>query len=178
MTTSARTGTFALAFLFALVPSVAHGQLRAGAGRAGDTGWAPAGIGIRAGFDNAQSEPLLGAFLRIPVLPSGRVELLPNADVTFLPGYKEYQVNFDLVYVTAGRRGGVYFGGGAGFRNSVFSPDPNASRRNERTFSLVAGVRFGDLGRFRPEVESRWIFQDELVRDPRIVSVGASVALW
>ena len=179
--TSVRMGPAAvvLVFALALAPGVAHGQFaRPAAGPADATGWPAAALGVHVGFDNAQSEPVVGARLHIPILPSGVVELLPNVDVTFFPEYKEYQTNFELVYMTAGRRGGLSVGGGAGFRNSPFSPDPNAPRRNERTFSLVAGVRFGGLGRFRPEAETRWIFQDELVRDPRLVVIGVSMALW
>jgi len=178
--TTARCGSLAhmLVLALALVPRAAQGQFRAGANAADTTGWAPAALGVHVGFDNAQSEPVVGARLHIPVLPSGAVELLPNVDVTFFPHYEEYQANFELVYVSAGRRGGIYAGGGVGFRNGPFSPDPDAPRRNERTLSLMAGVRLGGLGRIRPEVETRWIFQDELVRDPRLVVIGVSLALW
>lgn len=178
--TSLRAASVALVLVvfLTLVPRSVHGQFRPGAGGGGAPGWAPAAIGVRVGFDNTQSEPMVGALTRIPVLPNGTVELLSSADITFLPDFKEYQVNFELVYLTAGRRGGLYFGGGMGLRNGLFSPDPNAPRRYERTFSLVAGVRLGGLGRFRPEVETRWILQDEQVRDPRLVAFGVSMALW
>jgi len=164
-----------------LTPQLLRAQFRDPTGpdrQGGPAGWAPVAVGARVGFDNAQSEPMVGALVRIPVLPSGAVELLPNVDVTFRPGFKEYQFNFEAVYVLGGRRGGLYFGGGAGFRNSVFSPDPTVPRRNEGTYSIVAGVRIGNLGRIRPEIESRWIFQDALIRDPRLVAFGVSLALW
>ena len=69
-------------------------------------------------------------------------------------------------------------GGGVGFRNSVFSADPAAERRTEMTFSIMIGARLGTLGRFRPQVETRWILQDEWSRDPRHVSLGVGFALW
>ena len=56
--------------------------------------------------------------------------------------------------------------------------DPEAARRNEMTFSLMIGARLGNLGRFRPQVETRWILQDEWPRDPRHVTLGVGVALW
>ncbi len=176
MMTSMRLTPIAVALSLCLLPSSLRAQFREGGDQL--AGWAPAAVGVRIGWDNAQQGQMLGALLRIPVLPNGAVELMPNADVTFLPGLKEYQVNFEAVYLTAGRSGGVYAGGGVGFRNSRFSPDPAAGRRNDLTFSLVAGVRLGGLGRFRPELEARWILQSEYARAPRPALIGLSVALW
>jgi hypothetical protein len=161
-----------------ILPGTVHAQFQQGGPAGANPGWAPAGVGVRVGFDNAQSRPMLGAMLRLPVLPSGRVELLPNADVTFLPGLKQYQVNFELVYVLDGRRGGFYGGGGMGLRNSIFEADPAAARENKPTYSLVFGIRFGAVARIRPELETRWIFLDQQVRDPRSVTFGATIALW
>jgi hypothetical protein len=171
-----RLTPIALALSLCLLPGALRAQFRPGGEQA--AGWAPASVGVRIGWDNVQQGEIVGALLRLPVLPSGSVELVPNADITFLRGLKEYQVNFEAVYLTAGRMGGVYVGGGIGFRNSRFSPDPSVGRRNARTLSVVAGVRFGGLGRLRPELEARWIFQDEYTRDPRPVALGVSVALW
>lgn len=176
--TSVRPATILAVLCLSISPGAAQAQFQQGGPGSAEPGWAPAGIGIRAGFDNAQSRPMLGAMVRIPVLPNGAVELLPNADVTFLPGLKQYQANFELVYLLDGRRGGFYGGGGIGVRNSVYGPDITAERRNERTYSLVLGIRFGALGRIRPELETRWIFLDEQVRDPRLVTFGATLALW
>ncbi len=169
---------FVLALSMALFPHGLQAQFGPSNAQSAPTGWAPAAVGLRVGFDNAQSEPTVGAFLRVPVLPSGSVELLPNVDVTFLPGFKAYQFNLEAVYLTEGRAGGFYLGGGVGFRNSVFGPDPAAPRRNEQTFSVVVGVRLGGLGRFRPELETRWILLDAQARDPRLVALGVSMPLW
>jgi hypothetical protein len=175
---SPRLCSLVLVAVCALPAPALQAQFRAGAQEEQATGWPPPAVGVRVGFDNAQSSPMVGAALRIPVLPSGWVELLPNADITFLSGFKVYQVNFEAVYLTQARRGGFYVGGGVGVRNGIFSADPNGPRRSERTFSAVAGVRLGGLGRVRPDVEVRWIFQDEQARDPRVVAAGVSLALW
>ena len=58
-------------------------------------GWEPISIGVHAGYDNRNRQEVLGAQLRIPLLPSGRVELITNTDVTFLRSLKEYQTNFE-----------------------------------------------------------------------------------
>jgi hypothetical protein len=148
-------------------------------GPAGDaTGWAPVGVGARVGYDNAQSAPMVGAVIRIPVVPSGSFEFMPNADITFLDGFEVYQLNLEAVYMSQGRRGGFYSGGGIGFRNGVFAANPNDPRTTERVFSIVVGGRFGGLGWVRPEFEVRFILQDEQVRDPRTVMAGVSVPLW
>jgi hypothetical protein len=160
---------------------VGAGELHAqfGAGQAADTmGWAPASIGVRGGYDNELQGWMAGGFVGIPVLPNGSVELLPSGDITFLPGFKEYQGNLELVYITGSRRGGVMAGGGIGLRNSVFGPDPNAARRTVTTINLVLGARLPLLGRFRPEVQVRWVLQDEYQRDPRHVLIGAGMTLW
>jgi hypothetical protein len=172
-----RTHTLAAALGLLIAPALAEAQFGGGADPEGP-GWAPASIGVRAGYDNSQKGWMTGGYLGVPILPNGRVELLPGFDVTFLQGFDEYQTNLEVVYFTGDRQGGLMAGGGIGFRNSVFGPDPSAERRTEMTYSLVLGARLGNLGRFRPQVETRWILQDEWPRDPRHVSVGASFALW
>ncbi len=173
-----RPASLLAALCVSMLPAGLQAQFAQGGPRGADTGWAPAGVGIRVGFDNAQSRPMVGAMARIPVVPSGSIEILSNGDVTFLPRLKQYQLNLELVYLLSGRRGGLYGGGGIGVRNSVFGPDPTADPRNERTFSVVAGIRFGGLGRIRPELETRWILLDEPTRDPSVVNFGATITLW
>src|SRR5687768_4445515 len=171
--------TRTLAAGLALLVCAAPVQAQFGAGSQGNApGWAPPSIGGRVGYDNSQRGWMAGGFVGIPILPSGAVELLPSFDVTFLPGFKEYQANFEAVYFTGERQGGLIAGGGVGFRNSVFSSDPTADRRTITTFSLMIGARLGTLGRFRPQVETRWILQDEWPRDPRHVVIGVGFALW
>ena len=167
----------AVALVFAAMPTALHAQFGGGP-PVPTTGWAPASIGVRGGYDNSLEGWMVGGFLAVPVLPRGSIELMPSADITFLPGFKEYQGSLDLVYLTAGRRGGVYAGAGVGVRNSVFGPDPDAERRSVLTFDIVTGLRLGSGSRIRPLVEIRWILQDEYGRDPRHVELGVGFSLW
>jgi hypothetical protein len=130
------------------------------------------------GYDNTQRQEVVGTLLRIPILASGRVELLPNADVTFLRGLKEYQVNFEAVYLVAGGEGGLYAGGGMGFRSTIVPADPDAGRQTLRTLSIVFGLKLGGASRLKPLLEFRRLFPDELAIDPQQVSLGVTVALW
>ena len=161
-----------------LTPVPLLGQFDANQQAARGPGWAPVSIGVHGGYDNTQQGWMAGGFLGLPVLPSGAVELMPSADVTFLPGFKEYQANFEAVYLTGIRRGGILVGGGVGLRNSVFGPDPNADRRTAVTYSILLGARLGPYGHFRPQIATRWILQDEQSRDPRHVVIGVGFALW
>lgn len=154
-------------------------QAQFGGGQASESrGWAPVSIGARVGYDNAQKGEMAGGFIGIPLVRTGIVELMPSFDVTFLPGFEEYQANAEIAYFTGDRQGGVMVGLGMGLRNSLFSPDPDAERRNIVTYSVMLGVRLGTLGRFAPQLEARWILQDEWPRDPRQVSLGVGFALW
>lgn len=173
-----RACSVALVVGCASLPRALEAQFPVGGAPDEAVGWAPISIGARLGYDNAQSAPMVGAVVRIPFLPSGSLEFMPNADVTFLDGFKVYQLNLEAVYLSQGRRGGFYSGGGIGFRNGVFAANPNDPRTTERVFSVVVGARFGGLGRVRPELEVRFILQDEQVRDPRTVMAGVSVPLW
>ena len=74
--------------------------------------WAPPSLGVRGGYDNQQRRYVLGGQLRLPVLPRGQVELMPNVDVTFARGLKEYQYNLELVYVFEGDSATVSFAAG------------------------------------------------------------------
>jgi hypothetical protein len=177
MRTRALAAAFTLLHTFFLTPNTLHAQFGAGP-EGGARRWAPASVGTRVGYDNSQRGWMAGGFVGIPVLPSGIIELLPSFDVTFLEGFEEYQTNVEAVYFTGDRQGGLMVGGGVGFRNSVFSADPTAERRTEMTLSIMIGARLGTLGRFRPQVETRWILQDEWARDPRHVSLGVGFALW
>ena len=137
-------------------------------------GWAPALIGARVGYDNRLRSGIVGAQIHIPVVRSGLVEILPNADVTFQP-FKEYQFNLEAVYVLGDQTGGgLYAGGGVGFRSLVFS----GPREIHPTLSLVGGLKLGGLGRVVPQVEFRWLFVDDLLIDPQQVTLGVSIGLW
>ena len=163
----------------ALLPALAAAPVGAQLGpNQATTGWPGVEVGARVGFDNSQRQEVAGALLRIPVLRSGRVELLPNADVTFLRGLKEYQVNAEAVYVSGGREGGLYAGGGIGSRSTILPSDPAAGRQRIRTYSLVLGAKLSSLGRVHPLLEFRRVFASRLAVDPQQITLGVTISIW
>lgn len=170
-----RTALVAAAALCA--PAAASAQL---ARLPGDNvgGWPAIEIGIRAGYDNGLREEFVGALLRVPVLASGRVELMPNMDITFLRGLREYQYNLEAVYLTVPGEGGLYAGGGMGFRNTILPADPAAGRQTITTWNLVIGAKFAMGERLNPMVEFRRAFASDLAVDPQQISLGATIELW
>jgi hypothetical protein len=162
------------ALAWAIVPTVAGAQLRP---QAEQGGWPAVEIGARVGYDNSQRQEVVGALVRIPILRNGSVELVPNADVTFLRGVKEYQLNGEAVYVLTEGDGGIYAGGGVGLRDAVSRSDPSA-RETITTFSIVVGIKFSGLERVNPLLEFRRIFASELVVDPQMLSIGVTLELW
>ncbi|HSH75496.1 MAG TPA: hypothetical protein VLA09_07435 [Longimicrobiales bacterium] len=159
-------------------PTELHAQLGRLPGPGATDGWPAVEVGARVGYDSKQRQEVVGAMLRIPILPNARVELVPNADVTFFPNLKEYQVNFEAVYVVGGREGGLYAGGGVGFRNAIMPLDAEAGRQNLRTYSVVVGVKLGGVSRVNPLIEFRRVFPDGFELDPQLVSLGVTLALW
>lgn len=143
-----------------------------------DTSWPAVSVGPRIGYDQGSMGELVGLQVHVPILRSGHVELMPNADVTFLTGLREYQFNAEAVYLTGGRRGGIYAGGGLAFRNSIYGSDPETPRSTERGYSVVAGVRSIGTGPFGVQLEVRWTFLDVAVRNPRSISLGINFQLW
>lgn len=162
-----------------LAPPAAVAQFRGpGQSASGTAAWPAVSAGPRIGFDQGSQGELVGLQIHVPVLRNGRVELMPSADVTFLTRLREYQLNAEVVYVSAGRRGGLHVGGGVAFRNSIYGPDPDTPRSTERGYSVVAGVRSGATGPFGVQLEVRWTFLDVAVRDPRTISLGINFPLW
>jgi len=149
-----------------------------GTGGGGSASWPPAVAGLRFGYDQGANGEVVGAQLRVPVLRSGHVEVVPNADVTFLTRLREYGFNLDAVYVTGGLQGGVYLGGGLAVRNSVFGVSEDEGRRNEAGFGAVIGARTGAPGRIGTQVEFRWIFLSGADFNPRAATVGLNFPLW
>lgn len=132
--------------------------------------------GVRAGYDYNSTGSVVGAQIRIPVLPSGFLELVPNGDVTFLTGLKEYQGGVDAVLVSGGRRGGLYAGGGIAWRNTIYE-GPGRETRTAPT--LVVGARSGTLfgGPFGTQIEMRWSFPEGDFK-PRALTLGVNFPLW
>lgn len=142
----------------------------------GPGGWAPPSVGVRFGYDNKQQNNVLGAQVRLPVIPSGVLELMGSLDVTFLPNLKEYQYNIEGIYVLDGRAGGFYGGAGLGLRNTVY---PNSvGRATELGYTAVIGIRIVQLGIVVPQIEYRWVFINEAPLTYQQLTVGVNVALW
>ena len=140
-------------------------------------GWPSAWAGIRAGWDYSARSTVLGAQLRVPAMPSGHVELVPNGDITFLNGLREYQGGVDAVFVSGGRVGGFYAGGGLAWRNTMWKN--GSSRETRRVPVTLAGLRTGRLSGapFGAQVEMRWIWVDGPLK-PRILTLGINFPLW
>lgn len=140
--------------------------------------WTPPSVGVRGGWDQRANAELLGAQVRIPVLRSGIVQLVPSADVAFLQGVKEYQYGAEVSWVPGGRRGGVFVTGGVGWRDSVFSADGSTdSRRTFFGYVLGAGVK-SQVGPLEFELGLRWIFLDDTSYRPSPATVGINYPLW
>lgn len=163
--------------LLAMIPGHAFGQ-GPGPQPGGALGWPPIEIGARVGFDSDGFSDafVVGAQLRVPVWPSGHVEVVPNGSITFLNQLKEYQFAPDLVFVTGGRRGGLYLGGGPVWLNSVFDgPD----RATELGWSFVVGIRSSRVfgGPVGAQIQLRQSYVADL-RRRRVLSVGVNFPLW
>lgn len=175
-----RIGTFALvAATVALMGAPLSAQLLPA--RASSGGWAPILVGARFGYDYNSTGSVAGAQLRIPVVRSGMVEVVPNGEISFLTGLKEYQYGVDAVYVSGGTRGGIYLGGGLGWRNSIFETTiTDTSKRETRTTPMVvAGIRTGAIfGGITSQLELRWIYVKDTNLDPRVLTLGIDIPLW
>ena len=80
------TGIMMLVIL--ITPLGVNGQRR-GQEEGTSQRWSPVSIGLYVGYDNQPSGEVAGAQMRIPVLPSGTVELLSGGNITFLNQLKE-----------------------------------------------------------------------------------------
>jgi len=138
--------------------------------------WAPPSFGVHLGFDQRQREEVLGGQVRLPIVPSGVIELMGSMDVTFLFNLKEYQYNMEVVYVFDGRAGGIYGGGGLGLRDTIYPDSP--TRRNELGYTAVVGFRLVGLGVIVPQLDYRWIFINEAPFTFQTLSLGVNLALW
>lgn len=169
------------ALLAVLVPPQVEAQFRRGRGVQGTLeGWAPISVGVHGGYDDASRGEVIGAHASVPVVRSGRIELMPSYDLTFLSGAKEHQYGLEAVYVTGGRTGGLYLGGGVGYRDTVIDATAAEPRQTVFGYSVVAGVKSGSGGAFVTKLQLRWIFLQNTVADFRPVpfTLGVSFPLW
>lgn len=169
-----RSTALASLLLLALVPATAHAQRFQG--QAAQRGWPPATVGIRAGYDYNSTGSVVGAQIRVPILPSGHVEVVPNGEVTFLTGLKEYQYGVDAVLLSGGRSGGLYAGGGIAWRSTIYE---GSDRETRRAPTVVVGARSSALfgAPFGTQIEMRWSFPEGDFK-PRTLSLGVNFPLW
>lgn len=129
------------------------------------SGWRPA-VGFRAGLDYRNSDPSIGALVRLPI-PVGRVGLAvtPSGDLVFHDGLTDRQGMVDL----SARLLGLEFGGGPVALNSVYEGDTERETRIGYTFAV--GLRSG-RGPVQTSLELRWVEVDEF--DPRFVMLAVT----
>jgi hypothetical protein len=169
----------ALAVLFA--PTTVEAQLRRGRQNQATAAWAPVSVGVRFGYDQNSNGEVVGAHAHIPVLRSGRVELAPSADMTFVQGAKDYQYGLDVAVVSGGRAGGLYLGGGIGYRDTVATSGGSGARSTLFGYSVLAGGRTGTDSLFQILFELRWIFLQDtgtIRYRPVPITLGIAFPLW
>ncbi len=138
--------------------------------------WPAIQAGMRVGYDDGSNATVAGAQIRIPVLRNGWVELMPSADITFLTGLKEYQLQGDIVVLPSGARGGPYVAAGPMARSSIFDGP-------EREIRYGASLALGFMSRGSGDVpigtqlEIRWSFIDAPF-SPRTLMFGVNLPLW
>lgn len=176
-----RTLTLVCALLAVLAPTHLEGQFRRGRAVQGNIdSWAPIAVGIHGGYDDASRAELIGVHASIPIIRDGRVEVLPSYDLTFLTGAKDHQYGVEAVFVTGGKSGGLYLGGGVGYRNTVIDGTTASPRNTFFGYSIVAGFKSGSGGRFVTRLQLRWIFLQDIAADFRPVpfTLGVGFPLW
>lgn len=178
------TRAFPLRSLLILAAFLVVGQQAADAqvrrGRALDTRprWAPISVGARFGWDQAANGETAGVQVRIPLVRNGTFEFVPSADLIFPNRPRETQYNLELMYVPGGTRGGVFLGGGLGWRETTFGasgPGVPATRRSGYTLAIGGTT---NLGPIIVEATLRWAFLKDITYRPNPATLGISVPLW
>jgi len=167
----------ALTALLLTVPSALDAQVRRGRQVEEAPRWAPVAIGAKIGWDSRANGEILGAHVRVPVVRSGTFELYPSVEAVFLPGTKEYQYNLDAAWVPGGARGGVFAGGGLGWRDSVIGSDLGDPRQTFFGFNAFGGGKT-NLGRVQVEFVLRWTFLNDTSYQPNSAAIGINLPLW
>lgn len=172
------------AALFVLVTSVtapidASAQVRRGRDSGPTDRWAPPAVGARAGWDQRANAEVLGVHLRVPIVRSGIFELVPNAEMAFLTGAKDYQYGVEAAWVPAGTRGGIVLSGGVAWRDTpIGAADAEGDpRRTYFGWVLGAGGRTS-VGRAEVEVKLRWVFLNDTTYRPNSVTLGFAFPFW
>lgn len=177
------TPILVLTALLLTAASAVDAQVRRGRQpeESGGTPWAPIAVGLRVGWDQESNGEVLGAQLRIPVMPSGVVEFAPNAEVIFLDrGAKEYQYNLEAALLPGGAGGGPFGIAGIGWRNTVLTTTASGDVGTRDTlfgFVLGGGIKAG-LGRLQLEFSFRWVLLNDTDFGPNSAALGVNYPLW
>lgn len=172
-----RTRVLLLALLGLCGPIGLDAQVRRGRANDVRSPWAPISLGARFGYDTSQNTQAIGAQVHLPILRSGRLALLTGADLVFLRGGAEKQYGAELVYVGGGQRGGLYGGGGIGYRQTSFGSG-GSGRDTFFGYSIVVGVRSGTRGLFETRLEFRTLFLVDSDLRPQLATFGINFPLW
>ena len=167
----------ALATILLIVPSAVDAQVRRGRQAEEVPRWAPIAVGLKAGWDSRANGEVLGGHVHIPVVRNGVFELYPSAEAVFLRGAKEYQYNIDAAWVPGGVRGGIFAGGGVGWRDSLIGTDLGDPRQTFFGFNAFGGGKT-NLGRLQIEFLLRWTFLKDTQYQPNSASLGINLPLW
>ena len=167
----------ALATVLLVVPLAVDAQVRRGRQAEEVPRWAPMVIGVKAGWDSSANGELLGGHVRIPLVRNGVFELFPSLEAIFLRGTKEYQYNVDAAWVPSGVRGGVFAGGGVGWRDSVIGTELGNPRQTFFGFNAFGGGRT-NLGPVQIEFLLRWTFLNDTAYQPNSASLGINLPPW
>lgn len=166
-----------LAALLLSLPASLDAQVRRGRQAETAPRWAPVAIGVKAGWDSRANGELISAQVRIPVVRSGALEVVPSAEMIFLNGAKEYQYNADVSYLPGGLRGGIFAGAGIGWRDSVIGTPLGDPRQTFVGLNLFGGGKT-NLGPIQVEFALRWTFLNDTDYQPNSAAIGLNVPLW
>lgn len=164
-----------------LAPAALEAQIRRGRQAQASAQWAPISVGLRFGYDNNSNAEVVGAHAHVPILRSGRLEVAPSADVTFVEGAKDYQYSLDVAAVSGGRDGGLYAGGSVGYRDTVVTSGGTGARDTLFGYGVVAGARTGTDSLVQIFFELRWIFLQDtgpIEYRPTPITIGGAFPLW
>lgn len=175
---NARTAVFAILLLVTGAAQI-DAQVRRGRQVEEEPRWAPPSVGVRGGYDQRANAEVLGAQLRLPVVRSGVLEVIPSADVAFLNGAKDYQYSVEAAWVPGGVRRGIFVAGGVAWRDTPLGqavPVP-VGRNTYFGYVLGAGAASG-VGPLEFEVAIRWTFLDDTTYRPNLASIGVNLPFW
>ena len=163
------------------VSAPAEGQVRRGRTEAPPPRWMPISVGVRGGWEQEQlaSGATFGVEAHIPIRRDGALEVVPSIDAIYLRGFStEYQYNLDAVFVPGRRRGGVFIGGGVGWRQSVIAGvGGEPGRRTYFGYNILLGAK-NQLGPIQFLLGLKWVLLSDTAYDPSSISIGLQLPLW